>query len=453
MVKAWIHCHGKEAENGRSDMSRALARTGVAVDSINSGESTGPGLVIFNDVDEELCGVLRPLSDHGRRRVLAIALNPPALANGKAWLALDAGASDCICWHDTGYVPQYIAARLERWAVVDELLESPLVHRNLVGDSAAWISTLRRVIEVAHFTDAPVLILGESGTGKELAARLIHTLDPRPSKGELVVVDCTTITPDLAGSEFFGHERGSFTGAVGPRDGAFALADGGTLFLDEVGELPLRLQAQLLRVLQEHAYRRVGGNKWHRTDFRLVCATNRDLKGDVSAGQFRGDLYFRIANWVFRLPSLRERPGDILPLARHFLRRRRADDEPLDLDDAVQAYLLAREYPGNVRELEHLVSRISQIHVGDGPVSIGDIPQDERPGEGTLEPDWRDAQFERALRRALLLGARLKDLSDYTRETAIHLAVSSENGNLQRAARKLGVTDRTLQMRRANQQI
>src|SRR4029450_8247587 len=160
------------------------------------------------------------------------------------------------------------------------------------------------------FSQVSVLIVGESGTGKELIARLIHDLDQRRDKGDFVVVDCTTIVPELSGSELFGHERGAFTGAVGTREGAFALADGGTLFLDEVGELPLPLQGQLLRVVQARMYKRVGGNHWHRTEFRLVCATNRDLAREVERDAFRSDFYYRIANWPCRLPPLGERRGD-----------------------------------------------------------------------------------------------------------------------------------------------
>src|SRR5262249_5035658 len=143
----------------------------------------------------------------------------------------------------------------------------------------------------------------------------------------------------LSGSEFFGHERGAFTGAVSQRDGAFALADGGTLFLDEVGELPLPLQAQLLRVVQERTYKRVGGNTWHRTNFRLVCATNRDLLAQVGRGEFRADLYYRIASFVCKLPPLRQRLDDVIPLAEYFLRQMYPNGEPPQLDDAVRAYL------------------------------------------------------------------------------------------------------------------
>jgi transcriptional regulator with GAF, ATPase, and Fis domain len=331
---------------------------------------------------------------------------------------------------------------------VDQLVESPFVRNSLVGGDRVWKSVLRQIVEVARFTDASVLIMGESGTGKELVARLIHALDPRPNKRDLMVLDCTTIVPELSGSEFFGHERGAFTGAVTPRDGAFALADGGTLFLDEVGELSLGLQAQLLRVIQERTYKRVGGNTWHKTDFRLVCATNRDLLQAVMRGAFRSDLYYRIASATWKLPSLREHAGDIIPLVRHFMQQLRPHEEPLELDELVREYLLKREYPGNVRDLRQTVSRIMYRHVGPGRVTIGDIPEEERPvlesGRG-----WCDESFEHAICRALTLGVGLKEISRAVTEMAIRIAVSDEEGNLQRAACKLGISDRALQMRRA----
>jgi transcriptional regulator with GAF, ATPase, and Fis domain len=216
------------------------------------------------------------------------------------------------------------------------------------------------------------LITGESGTGKELIARLIHTLDPRQNKRDLVVLDGASVVPELSGSEFFGHERGAFTGAVATREGAFALADGGTLFLDEAGELPMTLQAELLRVMQEGSYKRVGSNNWQRTDFRLVSATNRDLLAEEMRGCFRRDFYYRIAGWVCHLSPLRERPEDILPLARRFMEKLRPG-ESYEFDDAAREYLLTRKYPGNVRDLRQLVTRIFYRHVGPGPITVGDI--------------------------------------------------------------------------------
>ena len=246
----------------------------------------------------------------------------------------------------------------------------------------------------------PALITGETGTGKELAARLIHTLEDRPEKRDLVLLDCTTIARELSGSEFFGHERGAFTGALAGREGAFALADGGTLFLDEVGELPLALQAELLRLVQEHTYKRVGSNVWQRTNFRLVCATNRELLREETLGQFRRDLYYRIAGWTCRLPPLRERTGDILLLAEHFMRQLRPDGEAPELDDSVREYLLSRAYSGNVRDLRHLVARIISRHVGPGPITVGDIPEEDRPPADSGPIDWSDKSFEYSIGRA-----------------------------------------------------
>jgi DNA-binding NtrC family response regulator len=214
-----------------------------------------------------------------------------------------------------------------------------------------------------------------------------------------------------------------------------------------VGELPLALQAQLLRVVQERTYKLVGSNTWRRTRFRLVCATHRELASEVPQGRFRKDLYHRLAAQVFHLPPLRERPEDILPLARHFLRALRPEAPP-ELDAAVATYLQGREYPGNVRELRQLMGRLFRRHVGHGPITVGDIPADERPA--AQEPErWRDAAFARAVRRALDCGVGLKELSRLTAETAVDLALADEGGNLQRAARRLGVTDRALQLRRA----
>ena len=309
---------------------------------------------------------------------------------------------------------------------------------------------MRHVVEIAMFGDASVLILGESGTGKEEVARLIHELDPNPEKGRLVTLDCATVVPELSGSEFFGHERGAFTGAISGRDGALALADKGTLFLDEVGELPLTLQAQLLRAVQEHAYKRLGGNTWQRAEFRLVCATNRDLEDDMLSGRFRRDFFHRIASNTCRLPPLRDRQDDIVGLSMHFLQQLRPGDA-LELDDVVRDYLFRRAYPGNVRELRHLMIRLAQRHAGHGPVTAGAIPPDERPASDAREAreDWRDRLLPTVVRRALATGAGLKEIGQATTETAIRLAIADEDGNLQRAARRLGVTDRALQLRRA----
>jgi transcriptional regulator with GAF, ATPase, and Fis domain len=412
----------------------------------------GAGILCFSAIDDEVLDVLREASHGGAERVLAVPGAATRLDVQDAWQLVRAGASDVLTWSSPAEVADRITSRLARWSAVDTLIEDPSVRDSLVGASPAWRATLRRAIEVARYTDAAVLLIGESGTGKELIARLIHELDARDRKGELVLLDCSTIVPELSGSEFFGHERGAFTGAVAARDGAFATADGGSLFLDEVGELPMRLQAQLLRVVQERTYKRVGGNAWHRTAFRLVSATNRDLLQGIESGEFRRDLYHRIASWVIRIPPLRERRDDILPLARHVLRALRPDAPSLDFDAPVRDYLMNRTYPGNVRDLRQLVTRIVSRHVGPGPITLGDIPDDERPLEVAALCHWREAEFAQGIRQALTCGAKLKEISHAAAEAAIRHVVHEENGNLQLAARRLGVTDRALQMRRAARQ-
>ena len=433
----------------KATMVEALANAGLGTHAFDPDAPKGPGVVFFDDITPRVCDFLREISRNGLERIVAIAVSRTRLAGGGAWRLLQVGASDVFAWDHSTNPAREVAARFERWEAVDRLAESALVRNNLVGQSPAWISVVRRIVEVARFADASVLIEGESGTGKELVARLIHTLDPRPDKRDLVVLDCTTIVRELSGSEFFGHERGAFTGAVAARDGAFALANGGTLFLDEVGELPLGLQAQLLRVVQEHTYKRVGGNAWHRTDFRLLCASNKDLLQEVTQGKFRYDLYYRIASLTCNMPPLRDRTEDILPLARHFMQRLRPNEELPELDESVREYLLKREYPGNVRDLEQLLTRIGHRHVGLGPITVGDIPEEDRPLAQSGLADWPDERFAGSIRNALALGVGLKAIGRAAEETAIRIAIGEEEGNLQRAAHKLGVTDRALQMRRA----
>jgi transcriptional regulator with GAF, ATPase, and Fis domain len=342
-----------------------------------------------------------------------------------------------------------VAARLERWGAVDALAASPLVRDHLVGQNPGWTALMRRAVEVARFGDCSMLVTGETGTGKELLARLIHTLDARDGKGELIVLDCTTVVPTLSGSEFFGHERGAFTGAVAARDGAFGMANGGTLFLDEIGELSVGLQSELLRVIQEGAYKRVGSDAWRRTSFRLICATNRDLLAAQEGGMFRRDLYYRLATWSCRMPALRERPDDIPLLARHFLAEiRRGVD--LEFDDAVMEMLVDRDYPGNVRDLRQLIARIGQRHVGSGRITVGDVPPEDRPPVSqAVAVGWPGEDLERAIRPAVDRGVSLKQIGALAADAAVRIALASEGGNVRRAARRLSVTERALQLRRA----
>lgn len=258
MIRAWLHFFGKNDVQTKNAINDALSHVGINIYALDLDAPSGPGMLFFDQITQQLCDFLQEVGRNGLERVLAVAVSDSALPGEHAWRLLQAGASDVFAWNHSANPVGEVAARLERWNTVDQLVRSPLVQNNLVGQGARWISVLRQIVDAARFTNASILIMGETGTGKELAARLIHTLDARTDKRDLVVLDCTTIVPDLSGSEFFGHERGSFTGAVASRDGAFALANNGTLFLDEVGELSLELQTQLLRVIQEHTYKRVG---------------------------------------------------------------------------------------------------------------------------------------------------------------------------------------------------
>ncbi len=445
-MEIWHCSHGQKPA---TEILDALAQALHPHRASGSPSSGGPGIVFFHEITPHLFDLIREVSRRGMERVIAIGLSRSGVKPAGIWSLLDAGASDVIAWHDSPDPAREVAAKFDRWLSVDAIVQSPLVRNNLAGQSAAWIRVLRQIVEVANFTDSSVLITGASGTGKELFAQLVHTLDARGDKGSLVVCDCTTIVPELSGSEFFGHERGAFTGAIAERKGAFALADGGTLFLDEVGELPLNLQAELLRVIQERTYKRIGGNSWQKTNFRLVCATNRKLIEEQSCDRFRRDLYYRIASWTCHLPPLNERREDILLLAEHFIEQLRPDDPP-GLDEPVRQYLLAREYPGNVRDLKQLVTRIVQHHVGPGVITVGDVPEDERPSLEDRVDTRGEESMESAIRSAIAFGVSLKEIERTAGELAERIVIDEEHGNLRRAAARLGVTDRALQMRRAS---
>jgi transcriptional regulator with GAF, ATPase, and Fis domain len=446
---SWLRLAHEHGSFHEGELCQALRRANPTLNLCPAPEMMGAGALFFARADRELYDQIRHYHRSGKR-ILAVGVSPTSTPSETVWSLLEAGASDVLAWGSPNSASE-VAARLERWDAVDEILESPLVRNNLIGKSQAWRTALRHCVELGRFSNAPVLITGETGTGKELAARLIHALDTRPGKQDLVVLDCTTIMPELSGSEFFGHERGSFTGAAGARDGAFALANNGTLFLDEVGELPASMQAQLLRVIQEHTYKRVGGNEWKTTNFRLVAATNRDVMAEVKAGRFRSDLYYRLAGACCRLPSLRERMDDALALSEHFMAQFSSQSCAPCMSPEVREYILRRDYPGNVRDLRQVISRLMSRHLGPGPVTVGAIPEEERLSAHVPPGGWLDEDFECAIRRALAMGASLKEIGCAAEDTAVKIAVHSEDGNLQRAAQRLGVTDRALQMRRAAQ--
>lgn len=240
----------------------------------------------------------------------------------------------------------------------------------IVGTSAKIQDVLRMVARLKD-SPTPVLIAGESGTGKELIARAIHFRGPLAQR-PFVAVDCGALVPTLMESELFGHEKGAFTGALKAKPGLFPAADGGTIFLDEIGELPLEMQAKLLRVLQEKEVRPVGSNDKVHVDVRVIAATNRDLEAAYRAGAFRKDLFFRLNVVTVHMPALRERRSDIPALVRCFLERH-APDQNIQVSSAVMKAFLQYDWPGNIRELENCVARA--LALGDRhSIGLNDLP-------------------------------------------------------------------------------
>lgn len=436
-----------------ADIRNSLAAAGIECIPLDEARpNIRYGIVCFAEVSDEVLSLLR-LAQHQSWRVLAIAV--PASGEAlPAWQLLHAGASDTLAWDREGVAARQIGVKLARWSKIDDLVNETLSNGFLIGRSPVWLGLVRRLVEAAHFSTAPILLTGESGTGKELLAKLVSmamrslSVDRAPRR-ELVTVDCGALVPELSGSEFFGHERGAFTDAHAARDGAFALADGATLLLDEIGEIPLPLQPQILRAIQEKTYKRLGGNAWRSTNFRLVSATNRNLEELVRQGGFRQDLYYRIAGCVFHIPPLRDRREDILPLASHLLGELLATDAP-ELDAPVRDYLLNRDYPGNVRELRQLMQRIASRYSGTGPITVGDLSEEDRPELETHSRAWPNERFEKSIAEAITLGASFREITRTTAQTAIQVAIESEDGSIRRAAKRLKITDRAVQMRRAS---
>ncbi|ADO71436.1 sigma-54-dependent transcriptional regulator [Stigmatella aurantiaca] len=276
--------------------------------------------------------------------------------------------------------------------------QSTLVQEGL-GETRAIVSTspsmrrARALVERIADTDVPVLLLGESGTGKEVIAREIHARSQRRSR-PFIKVNCAALPGELLESELFGHERGAFTGATAEKPGKFELADQGTIFLDEIGEMAIRLQAKLLQVLQDEEFFRVGGKKSVRVDSRVVVATNRDLEKEIALGNFREDLYYRLNVVAIRLPTLRERMEDVVPLTDHFLKKygRNYIQGVSELPSEVLRAFTEYEWPGNVRELENMVRRLcalkdptmvlDELREGRTPASAPSLPT-AYAGEGS----------------------------------------------------------------------
>lgn len=303
----------------------------------------------------------------------------------------------------------------------------------MIGTSPAMRELFGMIRAVAP-SEASVLVLGESGTGKELVARALHEGSPRSAR-RLVTVNCAALAENLLESELFGHEKGAFTGAQRQRDGLFVQADGGTMFMDEIGEMPLALQAKLLRALQQGEVQRLGSDRPVRVDVRIIAATNRDLEAEVRSGNFREDLYYRLNVIALRVPALRERPEDIPLLARHFLGRfaQRNRKAFRGFSPRAMDLMLRHDWPGNVRELENAVERAVILAPGD-MVTERDLPAGLRAAEAAGGPGHEGAAHDSAAGQSL---------EDAERE-AIARTLEQVGHNKSEAARVLGVTRVTL---------
>jgi two-component system response regulator AtoC len=305
-------------------------------------------------------------------------------------------------------------------AQVARTVDADALPLKIVGKSAA----IKEVLSLAsRFAPTPwtVLIRGETGTGKELVARLIHLLSP-VAEGPFVEVNCSAIPENLFESELFGHQKGSFTSADKDRKGRFELAHGGSLFLDEIGELPLMLQPKLLRAIQDKTFTRVGGEKAFDVDVRVIAATNRDLKKQTADGLFREDLYYRLKVLDIELPPLKDRKEDIPDLIGYFLQRHAG--ESLSFDADATATLMKYAFPGNVRELEHIIQRTITLARGS-VVRNRDLP-----------PEIRDQQSA--------TGGRLSERLSHLEQELIHSALENADWVQTRAAESLGISERVL---------
>ncbi len=305
----------------------------------------------------------------------------------------------------------------------------------MIGQSAAMRLLKQRIAQVAP-TDETVLICGESGTGKELVARCIHAASRRQGRA-LVSLNCPALSPQLLESELFGHERGAFTSADAPRVGRFELAEGGTVLLDEVTEIELGLQAKLLRVLQERTYERVGSSESRKADVRVVATTNRDIRQAVAAGQFRQDLYYRLAVVPIVVPPLRDRSEDVPLLVRHFLAEAatRMQQPGCTLDAAALDLLGDYHWPGNVREVENVVTRACVLFAGR---TIG--ADELRPWLLALDGSQRPITQQPPAAESIAVGMKLEEMERKLIETTLEHV----GGHRAKAAQVLGIGIRTL---------
>ena len=313
------------------------------------------------------------------------------------------------------------ALQKENRKILQNQADSPMA--GVISRDPGMLKLCRSIEKVAP-TSASVMLLGESGTGKEVLARALHQLSPRAEK-RFVAINCAAIPENLLESELFGYEKGAFTGAAKQTLGKIETANGGTFFLDEVGDLPMALQAKLLRFLQERVIERIGGREEIAVDVRIVCATHQNLKELATAGRFREDLYYRLSEIVITIPPLRNRVGDTALLAHHFKNRFCSQEgrSSLNFSDDAMAMIEAHPWPGNVREMENIIKRA--VIMADGPQIMG---EDLGLGESTSTDEFMN----------------LRQVRDEAEYKAIIKALARVDGNIVRAAELLGVSRPTL---------
>ena len=324
----------------------------------------------------------------------------------------------------------------------------------IVGQSGPLHQVLAKVEQVAP-TASTVLLRGETGTGKELVAHAIHINSPRTDK-PFVRVNCAALAPGILESELFGHEKGSFTGAVARRPGRFELADGGTLFLDEVGDLPMEVQIKLLRALQEREFERVGGTETIRVDVRVVSATNRDLESMIDSGGFREDLYYRLNVFPIHLPALRERIDDLPPLVDHFVAKfsRSTGKRVIGCTGDAMDKLRAYSWPGNVRELENIIERAMILargsELGPNHLDFGRRAAQHTPAAGTISGQMPAYDAGASAAPTGASGDDGRPLAERLLESEkkeIIAAIEKSRGNIASASRMLGINRSTLYYR------
>jgi DNA-binding NtrC family response regulator len=431
-----------DERNVVESIKKALERVGYSVEVAASAEAAQARLE-RGPVDLVLCDIKLPGMD-GMALLEHIKQSYPGtivvMITGYATIesavaAIRLGATDYLPKpFNPDQLRHVIGRAMEQKRLLDENVYLKRELQNLFGDGVVIgqsepMQRLFRLAKTVAATDSSVLVVGESGSGKEVVARFIHAESPR--KGHpFVTVNCAAIPPNLLESELFGHRRGAFTGAVYSRRGSFEVANGGTLFLDEIGEMPIEMQAKILRALEEHQIKRVGSDEPTEVDVRIIAATNKNLEQEIKVGRFREDLYWRLNVVQLEVPALRKHPEDIIPLARHFLAlyAHELKKPPLDFSAEVLVALAGHDWPGNVRELRNVVERAVIFATPGEPIRPAHLP----PSLHAEQPH-RDAAPVNPLRSLREMEAE-----------HIRKVLDACGGNRTRAAEILGVSSVTL---------